>query len=82
MFAQAGFNPRRTFVCYAYIMRPEWFPRFRPSRLVRFASGEYAWDGGHGRISWPEQVRYIGCFRGLLPDRLGALEYSELPGED
>lgn len=84
MFTQAEFNPRRRTVCYAWIARVGgagglWM---RPSRLVRFSSsGEYAWDGGHGRISWPEQIFGI-CNLQLLNDargNVGQLELSVLP---
>lgn len=79
MFTQAGFNKRRRTVCYGFIMRHEW-SWFRASRMVRFASGELAWDGGHGRISWPEQVALIGNLRAIqLPADIGRLEYSRLP---
>lgn len=79
MFTQAEFNPRRSFVCYGFIMRRGW-TWFRASRMVRFASGEYAWDGGHGRITWPEQVTFIGNVSAIRPDLTGlSLDSSRLP---
>lgn len=68
MFTQAEFNPRRRVVCYAFISRYSNYGRGgfyrRPSRLVRFVeSGEFAWDGGAGRISWPERVTVESVFR-------------------
>ena len=75
MFTQAGFNPRRRVICHGFIARigANGAPWMRPSRLVRFESGEYAWDGGRGRISWPEQLfgicslRWIGS--GVPPEK-------------
>ncbi len=60
MFTQAEFNPRRRLVCYALVSRYSNYGRGgfyrRPSRLVRFVCGDLAWDGGAGRISWPDKI--------------------------
>lgn len=71
MFLRGGFNPRRrrTGVC-ALVNRAgtRWV---RPAQLVRFACGDFAWEGARG-ISWPEAVRfqdqfYISTWRYGLP---------------
>lgn len=71
MFTQAEFNPRQRLVCRALISRYSHLGRGgfyrRPSRLVRFACGDWAWDGGRGRVSWPEQVCIESFFRIPLP---------------
>jgi len=71
MFTQADFNPRRRIVCFALVSRYSNFGRGgfyrRPSRLVRFKCGEFAWDGGRGRISWPEKIYVCNLLSVSLP---------------
>lgn len=57
MFTQAGHRPFVAIVCQAWAWRLGERRGFAPVRLVRFASGDYAWASST-RICWPEHVGF------------------------